>query len=238
MVKSKLKRVVAYRCNICKKIVVGKSKMEKHMTIPRIFLPRGLVYFQKSVTGGYTEGWSGFDPYVTHNDYFVIVSSKFMIDPCFEGKDSDESDTSHCSRNLAYLFGSGDYHSISRRGRKYKYEAKGDIYSIDACGFRAFLNQKKTTPSIRLLKPKEFEKLIEELKNADTEMVKKELEFQNSPEGTQGIMRTDSWYIIHGKQVPIDPSTRIDRAVLEKEYHLTPEKLIRTTPSLERLIRS
>ena len=240
MAKNKLERIEAYRCSICRKVVVGKSKMEKHMTIPIRVLPVGLIFLTRTTTGGPTEGWSGSDPYVTHEYYRVIVSSHFKQNPDYseKGEDNDNHDGSHNSQNLAYVLGSGEYSSSSYRSHSgissEIYRANGRVHGIDWSEFKAFLGEERSTPQIHLLKPEEFEKVVMQLKNADTRMVKKELEFLNQPYGSQGRWIVEPGYA-YRRENPSNPAARIDRLVLKRKYHLPPEKLIRTTPSLERL---
>lgn len=248
MVKSKPERVEAYRCNICKKVVVGKSNLRKHVAIPQLVLPIGLVYFEGRATGGHSEGWSPSDPIVIHKDYYVVISSHFRPDKFYynltDGEEGKEGLTrlnlSHHSISLAYRLGSGEFASKSHKGSNgkfspYRYEPDGAIFGINASDFIAH-SDSKVIPCVRLTTPREFEKILERLRSAESGFVKKELDFLNQPEGIQGITRTASGYRYHGKVVPTDSSARIDRLILEQKYRLTPKKLIRVTPELEKMI--
>ncbi len=142
------------------------------------------------------------------HQYNVIVKSELNQD--------------HNSKNLHYTLGTGEY-ALFRRGEQVRYGPKGFIGGINGRSF--------SFSFYRLLEQEEFDQVIKKLKEADLEMVKKELQFLNETEGGRGAWMTQPGYA-YSKENPSRPNTRIDRAMLER-HGWGIEDLIRTTPELE-----
>lgn len=193
-----------------------------------IFLPKGLVYFEKSASGGHCEGWSPSDPITYHKDNFIVISSRA---------------TKNCSENLVYRLGSGKYVPTDRKTVKsggeeyfeYKHGVKGDVFYTNGYQFKAFFEVRSSVPTIKLLTLQEFQKLITDLKDADLEKVREELKFLDQPGGSQGCRMAPGY--AYSRENRTYPATRIDKLILENTYHLTPDKLIRTPPKLEAIIK-
>lgn len=203
----RLRRVESYECPKCKKVITdSRAEAEKHVQIRGIVLPKGLVFCRFRWANDY----NGYDA------YNVIISSAL--------------NHSHDSENDYYQLGTGDYRRF-RKGKRERerYDINGDVFHLDG----TFLFG---SGLIKLVTQEEFEREVGKLKDANVDMIKRELKFLNQPGGIDGCWIAEPGYTYSSKDNRSSPVSRIDRAMLER-YGIKIENLIRTTPELEKVAR-